>query len=155
MAVKDIRSRLLEALEAEAAAHGADIVDVEVAGASKAPVVRVRVDRAEPGEPVSLDEVASHNGWVGDVVEALDPFPGSYTLEVSSPGLDRPLRRPADFERFAGEPVQVRMAGHGGRRTFTGTLVGLQGGDVVVECDDGTHALPLADVQSAKLRPVF
>ncbi len=155
MADKDIRSRLLEALEAKASAHGADIVDVEVAGASKAPVVRVRVDRAEPGEPISLDDVASHNGWVGEVVEAVDPFPGSYTLEVSSPGLDRPLRRPADFERFAGDAVQVRMAGHEGRRTFTGTLVGLRDGDVVVECDDGTHALPLADVQSAKLRPVF
>lgn len=155
MAVNDVRARLLDALEAESGSHGADIVDVEVVGASKAPVVRVRVDHAEPGDPISLDEVAAHSRWIGEVVEACDPFPGSYSLEVSSPGLDRPLRRASDFERFCGDAVQVRMAGHEGRRTFTGTLAGFKDGDVLVECDDGLHALPLADIQSAKLKPVF
>ena len=104
MANERLVARLVDALERVAADHGADIVDVEVVGASKAPCVRVRVDHAdEPAGPITLDEVAAHTGWVNEVVEQIDPFPGAYTVEVSSPGLDRPLRRPRDFERFAGD----------------------------------------------------
>ena len=106
MASTDIERELLAALEAAAPEHGIDVVDVEVVGASKAPVVRVRLDHADESLPtITLDEVTAQSDWVNAVIDEKDPFPGSYTLEISSPGLSRPLRRAHDFERFAGEDV--------------------------------------------------
>ena len=76
---------IIDELEKLAPEHGVDIVDVELAGATKAPCVRVRIEGAE-GEALSLDEVTAHTAWVSEVVEAIDPVSGSYTLEVSTPG---------------------------------------------------------------------
>ena len=156
MANERLVGRLLAALEEEAARHGADVVDVEVVGATKAPCVRVRIDHAEEGaQPITLDEVAAHSGWVNEVVERLDPFPGSYTVEVSSPGLDRPLRRPRDFERFAGERVSLTTLAHEGRRRFTGELLGMRDGRVVVATDDGEHAFDPAEIGRCVIKPQF
>ena len=80
-----VEQNIIDALEAVAADHGVDIVDVEVVGATKAPCVRVRIDNLD-GESISLDEVTAQSSWVSDVVEGLDPISSSYTLEVSSPG---------------------------------------------------------------------
>lgn len=153
---RDVRERLIEALEERAAAYDAAIVDVEVTGASKAPLVRVYVDHADPARGgITLDEVAEATRWVSTVVDAIDPFPGPYTLEVSSPGIERPLRTPADFERFSGERVKVRTRGHEGRRSWTGTLGGLSEGDLLVESDGEVHALPLAEVARVRLDPTL
>ena len=100
----------IDALEAVAPQHDVDIVDVELVGATKAPCVRVRIEGAE-GQSLSLNDVTANTKWVGDVIEELDPISSSYMLEVSSPGMARPLRRPSDFARFVGEncePSQVR-----------------------------------------------
>ena len=105
---QDKAAAILEALEVAGAAHGVDVVDVEVVGATKAPTVRVRLDWSDEGKgTISLDDVAAQTEWVSDVIDVVDPFPGSFTLEVSSPGLDRPLRRERDFVRFAGEQVAL------------------------------------------------
>ena len=105
---QDKAAAILEALEVAGAAHGVDVVDVEVVGATKAPTVRVRLDWSDEGKgTISLDDVAAQTEWVSDVIDVVDPFPGSFTREVSSPGLDRPLRRERDFERFAGEQVAL------------------------------------------------
>mgnify|MGYP003204692320 CR=1 FL=1 len=101
---------IIDALEAVAPQHDIDIVDVELVGATKAPCVRVRIEGAE-GQSLSLNDVTANTKWVGDVIEELDPISSSYTLEVSSPGMARPLRRPCDFARFVGRhrgPSQVR-----------------------------------------------
>ena len=149
-------NRVLEALEVAAADHQADIVSVEVAGTSKAPVVRVRIDHADESlPPISLDEVSAHTAWISEVVEFLDPFPGAYTLEVSSPGLDRPLRRPHDFERFAGETVQILLGPGEGRRKYTGVLNGMTDGQVQVTCDNETYSIPFDDITSCKIKPTF
>lgn len=96
--------KILSALEQAALNHHIDIVDVEVVGSSKNPVVRVRIDHDdEKAETISLDEVAQETSWISETIDELDPFPASFTLEVSSPGMARPLRRAKDFERFAGE----------------------------------------------------
>ncbi|MCI2160213.1 MAG: ribosome maturation factor RimP, partial [Olsenella sp.] len=90
----DTRQRILDALEAAAPEHGIDIVDVEVVGSKKNPCVRVRIDHAdEEAGPISLDEVAAETEWVSAAIDELDPIEGPFTLEVSSPGLSRPLRR--------------------------------------------------------------
>lgn len=102
MVKSKVEQDIIDALEARAAEHGIDIVDVEVVGATKAPCVRVRLDKLE-GDPINLDEVTAQTAWVSETVEALDPISSAYTLEVSSPGMKRPLRRPSDFARFVGE----------------------------------------------------
>lgn len=156
MANEDLRGRLIAALEAEAPAHDADIVDVEVTGSNRAPVITVRVDRADEDAPrITLDEVAAHSAWVGELLDALDPVEGPYTLEVSSPGMERPLRRPRDFERFAGERVRLRTNAAEGRRSYTGTLLGFEDGTVRIECDGETFAVKLADVKTCTIKPDY
>ena len=90
MVKSKLEQDIIDALEQHAAAHGIDIVDVEIVGATKAPCIRVRLDKLE-GDPINLDEVTAQSGWVSDTIEALDPIASAYTLEVSSPGMKRPL----------------------------------------------------------------
>lgn len=151
-----VRERLIELLEPAAAEHGIDIVDVEVVGSSKAPVVRVRIDHADESEPtITLDEVAAETEWISSLMDEADPFPSAFTLEVSSPGLSRPLRRAHDFERFAGEDVQLTTKAREGRRRFTGKLLGLEDGRVALETDEGHVTFDLGDVKSCTIKPDF
>ena len=89
-------TELLDALEPRAASEGVEIVTVQVVGAKKAPTIRVFIDTPEG---VSFDELAKAQAWINDIMDALDPFPGAYTLEVSSPvahgAAFRALRRSA------------------------------------------------------------
>ncbi len=156
MDLEAVRLDLLAALEREAASHGADVVDVEATLAGGQAVVCVRVDHADEAlPPITLDEVSSHTGWVSDVVEACDPFDRPYVLEVSSPGLDRPLRRERDFERFAGERVSLVTRATEGRRRYTGELLGMRDGRVALSCDDGEFDFALGDVRSCTIKPTF
>jgi len=97
----DVTERLVDALSPVLQAAGLELVDVVVGGAQ----VQVTVDR-EGG--IDLDALADANREVSRTLDELDPFPGSYTLEVSSPGLERRLRTPAHFTRAVGETVTVR-----------------------------------------------
>lgn len=150
----EVRKTILAALEAEASRHAMAIVDVEI-GAGSVPAVRVRVEKEGEDGSISLDEVAEATRWIDPVVEGIDPFDGSYTLEVSSPGLDRPLRTEADFRRFAGSDVAIRMEGFSGRRNYKGHLEGVEEGCAVVICDGERHLLPLDKIQKANLVPSF
>ena len=147
---------IIAALEAKGAEHGIDIVDVEVVGATKNPCVRVRIDHADEQAPtITLDEVSAQTDWVSEAVEDADPFAGAYVLEVSSPGMDRPLRRRRDFERFAGEEVSLATTATEGRRRYTGTLEGLDGDDVVLTCDGREERIPFDEVRTCKIRPAY
>ncbi|MDO4796663.1 MAG: ribosome maturation factor RimP [Coriobacteriales bacterium] len=151
-----LRDELLDALEAAAVTHGVDIVDVEVVGAQKNPTVRVRIDHAEAGDqPITLDEVSAQTGWISDLLDELDPIDGQFTLEVSSPGMSRPLRKTADFERFAGSDVSLTLVGDSGRLRYTGRLVGLVDGQVSLVTDEGEFAWPLDNIKTCKIRPDF
>ena len=146
---------IIDALEGVAGQHGVDIVDVELAGATKAPCVRVRLEGAE-GEPLSLDAVTEHTSWVSDVVEALDPVSGSYTLEVSTPGLDRPLRRPRDFARFVGERCELTTTALEGRRRYKGVIGAATEESVTLELDDEDPVtIPFDQVKKCTLKPVI
>ena len=132
---------IIDALEAVAPQHDIDIVDVELVGATKAPCVRVRIEGAE-GQSLSLNDVTANTKWVGDVIEELDPISSSYTLEVSSPGMARPLRRPRDFARFVGENCEL---------TSTATET-----SVTLELEDGESVtLDFSDVKKCKLKPTY
>ena len=152
----DTRQLILDALEAAAHEHGVDIVDVEVVGSKKNPCVRVRIDHAdESAAPISLDEVAAETEWISAAIDELDPIEGPFTLEVSSPGLSRPLRRPRDFERFAGEDVSLSTTATEGRRHFTGRLEGIEGENVVLTVDGERVTIPFGQVKNCKIKPNF
>ena len=141
---------LLDALEPLARERGVEVVTVEVAGAKKAPTIRVYID-TENG--VGFDELSSAQEWVDEVVERIDPFPGAYTLEVSSPGIDRPLRTPEHFERFAGETVHiVSREPQDGRAKWTGRLVGMRDGAVIVEVDGCEEAIEYENIKRANVK---
>lgn len=156
MASTPLELQLVEALEAVAADKGIDVVDVEVVGAKRAPIVRVRIDHADEELPtITLDEVSAQSEWVNQVIDELDPFPGSFMLEVSSPGLARPLRKRRDFERFAGETVQLTTTATEGRRKYTGELLGIVGDTVSVSCDGETYQIAFDEIKTCKIKPNF
>ena len=154
---KDLKNgkTLIDALEAVAPQHDVDIVDVELVGATKAPCVRVRIEGAE-GQSLSLNDVTANTKWVGDVIEELDPISSSYTLEVSSPGMARPLRRPSDFARFVGENCELTSTATEGRRKYTGKIAAATETNVTLELEDGESVtLDFSDVKKCKLKPTY
>ncbi len=143
---------LLEALEGQAAEHGVEIVTVEVVGAKKAPTIRVYID-TEDG--VSFDALSGAQAWINERMDELDPFPGAYTLEVSSPGIDRPLRTPEHFERFAGDVAVIQTTEpKNGRSKWTGTLSGMRGSAVLLCVDGIEEEIEISTIKRARLKGV-
>jgi len=138
---------LYHALAPLLSAHGLDLVDVEVRSRD----VAVFVDR-EGG--VDFEALAEANRIVSSALDELDPFPGRYTLEVSSPGLERRLRRPEHFARAVGETVTVRtLPGADVPRRLHGTLVSNDDSGFTLEgpeVPDGSLRLGYADVERAR-----
>ncbi len=147
----DVVRRVHELAQAVTDRLGVELVDVEVTGEGVRTVVRVLVDR-EGG--VTVEECARVSEMLSRQLDLEDPFQHRYTLEVSSPGLDRPLRRAGDFDRFAGRMAEVVTSQPvEGQRRFVGRLGGLQGGRVVLHLPDGRDLrVPLAEVAEARLR---
>lgn len=151
-----IEQEIIDALEARAPERGIDVVDVEVVGATKAPCVRVRIDHADESlDTITLDEVTEETEWISETLDELDPIPSSFTLEVSSPGLSRPLRKPRDFERFAGQTVQVSLVPGEGRRRYTGTLLGIEDGLICLEVDGQRVSVSYDDIRKCTIKPDF
>lgn len=141
---------LIEELEPLAQDHGLDLVTVEVAGTRKNPILRVFLDTLEGG--ITLDQLAEAQEWVDAKVEELDPFQDAYTLEVSSPGIDRPLRKRGDYDRFAGETCVVYLKKGEARSKYTGVLQGLEGDEVVLSMEDGsTERIPFERIKKANI----
>lgn len=143
--------RLTEALVPEAEARGVELVAVEQAGGRGTPVLRVLLDR-EGG--IDLDAIAGANSWVSAVIDREDPFAHPYTLEISSPGIDRPLTRRDDFSRFAGEEVALKTHGAQKRSSWTGELLGMEGDDVVLTVEGERVAIPYDSIVKARLKGV-
>ena len=142
--------QLLDALVPRARQEGVEIVTLEVAGAKKAPTIRVYID-TEDG--VSFDELSAAQAWINDLMDEIDPFPGAYMLEVSSPGIDRPLRTLEHFARFAGEQAVVKTVSRvDGRSSFTGTLVRTDGDDVLLDVDGATVRVAHANIKRAHVK---
>ncbi len=131
--------------------EGFELVAVDTAGGHKQPVVRVYLDQ-EGG--VNLDAIASASFWISEALdEREDILKGAYTLEVSSPGIDRPLRKLTDFERFAGSQIKLKTVPAEGRTTYTGTLLAVEGEDVVLETDAGEKVhIPHGAISKAHLK---
>lgn len=149
----DGTAKLRALLEPAVEGLGFDLVDVELVGGSGNAVLRVYIDSLGG---VNVDDCATVSHQVSAVLDVEDPIPGHYTLEVSSPGLDRPLVKREDFQRFTGDVVKVRMARPIlGRRNFTGRLAGLEGESIVVDIDEESFHLPIEDIEKARLVPKY
>ena len=114
-------------------------------------VLRIYIDRAAG---ITVDDCASVSHAVSQILDTQDPIKGHYTLEVSSPGLDRILRTRAHFERFVGGKIFAELKlPMDGRRRFAGVLKSVLDDTIVVEVDGKAHTLPLDRIQKARLRP--
>ncbi len=152
----ELIERISSALETEAQKHGIEIVDVEIAGGKKSPILRIRIDNADHSkESITLDEVAAQNQWISDLLDQLDPFENSYTLEVSSPGAARPLHKLEDFERFAGNEVTLKLNDTDNRRKFDAELLGVEDGKVSLKVDGEKMLVDLASIKTCKIKPNF
>lgn len=144
------KDSLIELLEPAVAAMGFELADLD-AHFGRRGLLRLYIDRPEG---VTVDDCQRVSEQVGALLDVEDPLPGSYVLEVSSPGLDRRLRTLAHFERFNGETAKVELKDAlEGRRRFTGRLAGVQGRDVLLEVEGQVWRLPLNEIAVARLAP--
>ncbi|HYY95316.1 MAG TPA: ribosome maturation factor RimP [Pyrinomonadaceae bacterium] len=145
-----IEARVREIAERAARERGLELVHVEFAGGARSPVVRVFIDKPGGVTHEDCSEVSQH---VGTVLDVEDFIPGTYTLEVSSPGLERGLYRREDYERFAGRLARLKTRGAiGGQRNFRGRIIGVEGEEVLF--DDKTSGrvrVPLSEIARANL----
>lgn len=142
-------TRLIEpAVEAE----GFALVRVAMIGGSDDPTLQVMAERPDTRQ-LTLGDCERLSRRISQLLDAEDPIDGSYRLEVSSPGIDRPLTRRQDFEDWKGHEAKIAMAEKiGGRRDFRGTLRGLRGDEIRLDVQAlGEVRLPLAGLHSAKL----
>ena len=131
-------------------AMGYDIVRVQLAGGDRLRLQIMAERRADGG--MSIDDCAEVSRAAAAILDVEDPIDAAYTLEVSSPGIDRPLTRLADFDRFAGFEARIETAlPIDGRRRFRGRLLGTRGAGIAMVCEDREITLPFADLQTAKL----
>lgn len=129
---------------------GFDVVRVTAQG-QKQPVLQVMAERRDR-RAMTVDDCALISRTVSALLDVEDPFPDAYRLEVSSPGIDRPLTRPEDYERFKGFEARVETdLPQDGRRRFKGRLLGLEGGAVRIALPEGEKTIALDDIRKAKL----
>ena len=132
-------------------AMGYRLVRVAVTGGRRAQVLQVMAERIDD-KPMSVDDCTQVTHTVSALLDVEDPIEHAYVLEVSSPGIDRPLVRREDYERFCGHEAKLELATPiDGRRRFRGKLLGLEADRVRVSLGNEVVELPLARIQRAKL----
>ena len=133
--------------------QGLELVDLEYQRESHGWVLRIYLDR-EGG--VNLDDCTGVSHEIGALLEVKDLIPNSYTLEISSPGLTRPLKKPQDFNKFRNQLVKIKLFEPiDGRKNFKGTLLGLEENKVRVEVDHQVFELPFERIAKANLEIDF
>ena len=145
---------LIAALEPAAREHGFEIVEAELLGGNGMPILRVYIDKLDIGELITLDDIAgAQQEWLDELIDENDPIEGNYTLEVSSPGIDPPLRTLEHFEEFEGEDVKITTDPIDGRKRFSGVLEGVEGNLVIVEGHEGeTFEIPFESIVKARIK---
>jgi ribosome maturation factor RimP len=134
---------------------GFRLVRVKIQGDGRDRVVQLMAER--PDGSITVDDCETISKGISPVLDVADPIPGAYRLEVSSPGIDRPLVRPSDFEDWSGHEVKIELKEPiDGRRRFKGVLEGFEDGEVRIETDTGEHGLqhlglPVHLISDAKL----
>ncbi|HCF4092080.1 TPA: ribosome maturation factor RimP [Pseudomonas aeruginosa] len=134
-------------------ALGYECWGVEFISQGRHSVLRVYIDRPEG---ILIDDCEAVSRQVSGILDVEDPISGEYTLEVSSPGMDRPLFTLEQFAKHAGEQVKIRLRSpYEGRRNYKGILRGVEEQDVVVLVDDHEYLLPIDSIDKANIIPRF
>ncbi len=146
-------ARLLELIDPVAEAAGYEVVRLRLMGGDKQRRLQVMAERPSDGD-MNVEDCARLSRAISEVLDAADPIAGEYVLEVSSPGVDRPLTRLKDFETYEGYDARIeldRLAE--GRKRFKGKLAGAEGDSIAIdlEGEDETALIPFAWVSDAKL----
>lgn len=130
---------------------GFELVQVRMSGGARR-TLQVMAEPAEPGKGMTVDDCAEISHAISAVLDVADPIPGAYLLEVSSPGIDRPLTKAEDFVRFAGFEAKVETDQPlAGRKRFVGLVEGLESGEVLLRQEGGLVRIPFGSVRKAKL----
>lgn len=159
MSKVDVPGKITEIAGQILAPLGMGLVDLEYKREGRDMVLRLFIEK-EGG--ITLEDCSAVSRELSDILDVEDYIPDNYTLEVSSPGICRPLKKLADYERFLGHLVKVRTfealtddAGNK-RKTFVGTLLGVEGGEISMDLKEGQHAsIPLEKVAKANLEFEF
>ena len=139
-------------IESEIKHLGYDLVRVAMIGGTSDPTLQVMAERPDTRQ-LDLDDCERISRRLSEVLDLCDPIEGSYRLEVSSPGIDRPLTRLKDYSDWAGHDARINLAEpREGRKQFSGTLQGVEGDAVkLIDKTGEAHALPFSAISSAKL----
>ena len=146
----EIENLLAPAIEA----IGLELLGAEYSAGVSSALLRIYIDA--PGRPVNIEDCEAASREISALLDVHDPIESHYTLEVSSPGIERPLFRPEHFARFAGEPAKVTVdLPVDGRRRFHGRILRVEGDEIVLEQDGAEVRLPHPNISKARLAPVF
>lgn len=167
MSRNPLHQRLIQIIEPVLEQSGFELVDVRFVLEQGGWVLRVQADiplsqvtdiSEVPSDRVDLEDCENISRELSAVLDVEDPIPQAYHLEVSSPGIDRPLRTSAHFQHFAGSVAKIQLAvpqqtSSGERKNFKGVLKGVLDGKVEIDCDGQVFQLPIDDIDHAKLVP--
>lgn len=146
-----IREKLTALAEPAVASMGYELVGLEYRPNKREGLLRIYIDSAAG---ITLEDCEAVSHQISGLLDVEDPIRDAYRLEISSPGLDRPLFKTADFDRFAGAEVRLRLTGlWEGRRKFKGILRGVRDAMVVIEEQGTEYAVPLERIDKANLVP--
>jgi ribosome maturation factor RimP len=144
------KEELIELLEPTVNALGYELIDLDFK-AGRGGLVRLFIDRANG---ITLADCEHVSKQIGDLLDVEDPLPGGYVLEVSSPGLDRRLRKPEHFSAALGDEIRVELRkALDGRRRFRGRLISADATAIEIEGDGKRWRLPMAEIGMARLVP--
>lgn len=151
--VTSLTERLISRLEPVVERAGFELVDLQFVAGRNA-TLRLYIDRVDRQSGVDVDDCAAVSHEVSAALDADDPIPQAYSLEVSSPGFDRVLRTPAHFARFVGARVWVELlAAREGRKRYTGELLAVSGDGIELEVDRRQVLIGFAEIGKARLAP--
>lgn len=149
-----LNTKLTELLEPVVAALGYELLLLEYSPSGGNSLLRIYIDAAAG---IGLDDCEKVSREVAAVLDVEDPIHSAYRLEVSSPGMDRPLAKPAHFQRFAGHAIKVQLLapGPGGRRRYMGTIAQVGATGVTLETPEGQVVLEFSEIERARLVPDY
>ena len=146
----DTESRVVGLIEPSLDALGYDLVRVRLGGGEHR-TLQIMAERKDRRE-MTVEDCAHISRNISAILDVEDPIAGAYDLEVSSPGIDRPLVRKDDFERFTGHMARIETARPlDGRKRFKGRIAGLSGENAVIDCGDAAASIPYDQIARAKL----
>lgn len=132
---------------------GYELVGIEYLQRDKTGLLRVYIDQPDG---INLDDCQAVSHQLSGVLDVEDPIAGNYNLEISSPGLDRPLFKAEDFQRFTGSQVKIKLLrAEGGRKNYKGVIQGLEDDKVILDMQGNEIRLALADIDHSRLVPEF